>query len=79
MSVRSSVLHDALAKACEGTSVSTKELLRELSAEDVTSILEEDFLMDDLRTLALELADDKDNQMIYRAFARSNESFEYLD
>ena len=54
-----SPLQKILAKACAGTIVTTKELVKELSREDFVNIKEGEMTVDDLRQIVLDLVESK--------------------
>ena len=51
-----SPLQLTLREACDGTSVSTRELLKELSSVDLAAIREGELTIDDLKEIVLDLA-----------------------
>ena len=55
-----------LSLACLETSVSTKELLRKLTTSEVTSIMDGELTIEDLKIIVQELVEDKENVLIYR-------------
>lgn len=60
------ILQKTLTEACQGTSVTTRELIAELSKYDLTAIREGEMTADDLKPLVLDIADGKDNVNVYR-------------
>ena len=77
MSARSNGLLTTLNLACIGTLISPKELLRQLTASEVTSIMEGELTVEDLRTIVQELVEDKENALIYRVPSKSSGPQEY--
>ena len=55
-----------LLAACEGTSVTTRELIKELSSEEVTLIKSGDITLNEIKEIVLDLADSKDNEPLYK-------------
>ena len=52
-------LQDILKKACADTIVSTKELVKELSRDDLVNIREGEMTVGDLRQIVLDLVESK--------------------
>jgi hypothetical protein len=72
--IKTSVLQTILKTACKGTSVTTRELLKELTTDDLADIRNGDMTTDDIVSLVLELADNKDNIKLYRVKVKNTES-----
>ncbi len=72
--IKTSVLQTILETACKGTSVTTRELLKELTIDDLADIRNGDMTTDDIVSLVLELADNKDNIKLYRVKVKNTES-----
>tara|TARA_R110002096_G_scaffold78934_11_gene185512 strand:+ start:1227 stop:1478 length:252 start_codon:yes stop_codon:yes gene_type:complete len=72
--IKPSVLQAALETACKGTSVTTRELVKELTVDEIAEIKSGDITAADLVNLVLELADNKDNATLYRIKVKNNES-----
>jgi hypothetical protein len=71
---KTSVLQSILETACKGTSVTTRELIKELTIDDLADIKSGDMSAADLTSLVLELADNKDNEVLYRVKVKNIES-----
>lgn len=71
----SNVFQAIVQKACEGTSITTKELIKTLDWEDIARIKEGELTVEDLRLTVLELADSKDMAAVYTTAPSSNGSF----
>ena len=54
-----------LAKACKGTSITPRELLRELIGIGYQNVSDIDFSLEDLKEIVADLVDSKDNAAIY--------------
>ena len=65
-----------LEQACQGTSVTTKELIAELTKYDLEAIREGEMTADDLKPLVFDIADGKDNANIYRVEQKSSNVLE---
>lgn len=72
--INTSVLQTTLEAACKGTSVTTRELIKELTIDDIADIKSGDLTTADLVNIVLDMADDKDNAKLYRVKVKSNES-----
>jgi hypothetical protein len=72
--IKTSVLQTILETACKGTSVTTRELFKELTIDDLAEIKNGDMTATDLANLVLELADNKDNIKLYRIKVKNTES-----
>ena len=72
--IKTSVLQAILETACKGTSVTTRELFKELTIDDLAEIKNGDMTATDLANLVLELADNKDNIKLYRIKVKNTES-----
>ena len=72
--ISTSSLQAILEAACKGTSVTTRELLKELTTDDLADIRYGDMTISDLMNLVLELADNKDNIKLYRIKVKNTES-----
>ena len=59
------VFQSVLKSACEGTRVTTRELLKTLAWEDIARIKEGEITVEDLRLTVLELEDSKDKASLY--------------
>lgn len=70
--IKPSLLHTTLKSACKGTSVTTRELLKELTSEDLVEIKTGEMTVDDLKNVVLDLADNKDNAKLYRINVKDN-------
>lgn len=55
-----------LLAACEGTSVTTRELIKAFSPEEITLIKAGDISFTDIQEVVSELADTKDNETAYK-------------
>ena len=60
-----SQLQIMLKQACAGTSVSTRELVKELSFSNLTDLREGELTVDDLREIVLDLASGKDDSILF--------------
>ncbi len=68
-----------LQAACEGTSVSTRELVKELSVEEIALIKSGDISLEEIKETVRDLADTKDNEQLYKVSTRkraADESYE---
>ena len=72
--IKTSDLQTILETACKGTSITTRELIKELTADDLADIKNGDLPVEDINSLVLELADNKDNIALYRIKVKNNES-----
>jgi hypothetical protein len=72
--IKPSFLQTILETACKGTSITARELIKELTAADLAEIMSGDMTAADLKSLVLDLADDKDNAQLYRIKVKNNES-----
>ena len=57
----SSPLHKTLSEACKGFDIETRELLKALTHDDLASIKEGELTADDLREIARDIADSKND------------------
>ncbi len=71
--IKTSVLQSILEAACKGTSITTRELIKELTIDDLADIKSGDMSAADLMSLVLELADNKDNEVLYRVKVKNTE------
>ena len=55
-----------LLAACDGTSVTTRELVKEFSLEEIALIKSGDITLDEIKEIVLDLADSKDNEPLYK-------------
>ena len=62
-----------LKTACTGTSVTTRDLIKELTKDDLADIKNGYMTANDLTDLVMELADNKDNKQLYRVKAKDLE------
>ena len=67
-------LQSILEIACQGTSVTARELIKELSADDLADIKTGYMTAADLTSMVVELADNKDNEKLYRVKVKNTES-----
>lgn len=67
-------LQTILETACKGTSVTTRELLKELTTDDLADIRNGDMTFEDIVSLVMDLADNKDNITLYRVKVKNTES-----
>ena len=70
MKTQSNEFQSFLIAACEGTSVTTRELVKELSLEDIALIKSGDISLDEIKEIVLDLADAKDNELLYKVTIR---------
>jgi len=68
-----------LLAACEGTSVTTRELVKELSSEEITLIKSGEISLDDIKEIVNDLADSKDNEPLYKVSMRKKGKDEPYD
>ena len=59
-----SPLQLALRQACAGTTITTRELIKELSFSDLADLREGELTVDDLREIVLDLASAKDDSFL---------------
>ena len=67
------ILQAALEVACKGTTVTPRELIKELSKDELLEIKSGDLTVADLRNLVTEMADDKDNIEQYRINVKNSD------
>ena len=72
--IKTGALQTILETACKGTSITTRELIKELTMDDLADIKNGEITATDLTNLVLELADNKDNIMSYRLKVKNTES-----
>ena len=65
----------ALKCACEGTDVTTRELLKTLAWDDIARIKEGEITVEDLRLTVMELADSKEKAALYTVATSANTSY----
>lgn len=68
-----------LLAACEGTSVTTRELVKELSSEEITLIKSGDITLDEIKEIVLDLADSKNNEPLYKVPMRKQSTDKSYD
>ncbi len=73
-----SPLQIMLKQACADTSVTTRELVKELSFSDLTDLREGELTVDDLREIVLDLASGKDDSIRFKIAAGDEGNFEMI-
>ena len=71
--IKTGFLQAILETSCKGTSVTTRELIKELTIDDLADIKNGDMTATDLTNLVVELADYKDNIKLYRVKVKNTE------
>ena len=66
MKAQISEFQSLLLAACQGTSVTTRELIKVLSLEEIALIKSGDINPDEIKEVVLDLADSKDNEPLYK-------------
>ena len=66
MKAQSNEFQSLLLLACEGTSVTTRELIKALSIEEITLLKCGDISLDEIKEIVHDLADSKDNELLYK-------------
>ncbi len=66
MSVTNSLVNQVLNQACEGTSISFRELYAALSRDEISGIKDGVIGVEDIREIVLELDDSKSNEERYK-------------
>ncbi len=64
--MRSNEFQRLLQRACKGTSVTTRDLVRELTLNDIASIKTGEIGLDYIKEIVSDLADSKDNESLYK-------------
>lgn len=77
--IKASALQIVLETACKGTSVTPRDLVKELSIDDLADIKNGDMTATDLVNLVTELADNIDNAKIYRVKVKNTETKNTFD
>ena len=66
MKTQSNEFQSLLLAACKGTSITTRELVKELSFEEITLIKSGDISLEEIKEIVIDLADTKDNEQLYK-------------
>ena len=60
------VFQKFLLKACQGTSVTPRDLVSALTLEDIAAIKSGEMVVGDVLEIVVDLADSKDNELLYK-------------
>jgi hypothetical protein len=71
--IKPEALQEVLKAACKGTSVTTRELIKELTIDEVADIKNGYITAADLIDLVMDLAESKDNIELYRVKVKNTE------